>query len=1240
MKNQRDWDHLDDAIRNWELTYRAHVEEYFWEILRCGLYNCEVKYSDGRMIPAKASPNWIKSPKVIHVAPRIEELLFPQVLFMGVISDAGHEILEDENWAMIYNDQEFEVEAGMFREFLLDRDCCCSEVIESLAEKSKDYILSLMFGTFNDFINDPEETSEEKPLTHNIKQKRAVDFFFEPPAIADLRKEVFELRKMDSNDFAGKVRNMLENAKKEHRILTVKEILEFAYDEKNSPTEPEKDADLSDPGVLVDLRKNICERISGQDPAVRQFINGLFEGQLSFGEKKGPMCTFLFVGPPGVGKTYLSNVAADLLKRPFKIFQMNEYAQESSFQGLIGFEKTYRSSMPGALTSFVKDNPDAILLFDEVEKAHINTIRQFLSVLEGGHLKDLYYDSEIDFRRTICIFTTNAGRDFYEDKRGMKISALAQETIIEAMKKDKDSKGNPTMPPEFLSRLAKGHIIGFDHMEPVKLLPIIKDGLSKGKEYLANRYSLNVEYDEVLLANIFMFKYGPNLDARVASSKSRTFLIDMIYPIMDFQEQKSRTAGVGAPDWENITIYINADLEGASNETARKYLKKDTRSRFIIIDRQRDREMLLDGHADAPFEDVDGWYDNDLEQKKANIAGLLNNSDENVDAILINPFFYTNQDNEYEGVLNNRSHGMELIKWISGLDSAPPVFVVIPNNHPELEYNKSDMDSLWAMNVRGFVHLDYNELCDLAKELFLGESLRSISSKGRVLGFEQKHKKENSAIKVELTEFSEEVSMSPDAVDIFINEVSEHTGNSLDEDVIGAENAKEELKHFIKFLKDPKKYIKSGQSVSRGILLYGPPGTGKTMLAKALAKDADCPFIPVSGAEIIPDIRGDKDDDKVRDIKGLFRLARKYSPSILFIDEIDAFGKPREDSSEFNIRIVNNLLTEMDGFNSYKDKPVFVIAATNAADPPGLYGGNIHLDEALLRRFTKKVYVDLPNEEERFQYLKKIKEKLSDKAVNMNGVDESDLRELSRLTAGHSLAEIDNSIQIAQGRAVELDETNPALTKELIRETFEETIYGERIENAEEHIKTTAFHEAGHAFMAFQREERFWPEYATLIGRGSFLGAVKPREDKGYGLTKEQIKGKIREILAGRAAEIVFNGETEGLSTGASEDLRMATWLAKQIVCSYGMENGFLMGVSLRKNEMSGESEWDAILKGPLAEKYMTKINEILSKELQETIECIRDNKQVVENLGNELLNRSRLTMEEMMDILGMTSEK
>nr|MCR4806091.1 hypothetical protein [Lachnospiraceae bacterium] len=228
-------------------------------------------------------------------------------------------------------------------------------------------------------------------------------------------------------------------------------------------------------------------------------------------------------------------------------------------------------------------------------------------------------------------------------------------------------------------------------------------------------------------------------------------------------------------------------------------------------------------------------------------------------------------------------------------------------------------------------------------------------------------------------------------------------------------------------------------------------------------------------------------------------------------------------------------------------------------------------------------------------------------------------------TAGHSIAEIENALTIAIGRAAE-KETN--LTLEMLKGCFDEMIYGEVKKVSKDHLRMTALHEAGHAYVSFISGERFTPESATIIARGGFLGMVKQIEDeeaKGY--TREELLARIRILLAGRAAEMEFSASPQdGLTTGASNDLERATMLAEALITRYGMEEGFLPVLSM-----------EMMLRSPLAEKYHTRLNEILTEQLEKTREIIRSDRKKVENLANALLDRSMLNTEEMKAIIDMS---
>ncbi len=292
---------------------------------------------------------------------------------------------------------------------------------------------------------------------------------------------------------------------------------------------------------------------------------------------------------------------------------------------------------------------------------------------------------------------------------------------------------------------------------------------------------------------------------------------------------------------------------------------------------------------------------------------------------------------------------------------------------------------------------------ELSHELFFGNKLDEVISKGKTVSFEIGHVissfedngKKCQEIEMRLNNLKLVRSMDSEAQEIFIDDEARAEGGF--DSVIGAKAAKEELRHFVQFINEPKRYRKSGRQVSKGMLMYGPPGTGKTMLARALACEVDCPFISATGSQFV---------NGTKSVSELFSLARKYSPSIVFIDEIEAIAQ------NIGNPILKELLTEMDGFSG-RDKPVFVIAATNAGDAPDLGNQNIYLDPALVRRFTKKVYMKWPTKAERKEFIDREQKKLSGKDYHLNNLTKDDIEYFADLAAGRSLADLGNILNLA-----------------------------------------------------------------------------------------------------------------------------------------------------------------------------------------------------------------------------------
>ena len=1030
---------------------------------------------------------------------------------------------------------------------------------------------------------------------------------------------------------------------KDKRPVTLDELLQFTIGYMTDGLKEEDDELADETEDLFELSKKyrkikeeIQKEVVCQDTAVGRFMQGIFKGE--FRPKKGsdgPKACFLFVGPPGVGKTFLASTAAKCLGIPSKTFHMSEYADSNGQKGLVGFESSYKDAKKGVLTDFVDQHSNAVLIFDEIEKAHVTTVRLFLSVLEGGILRDLYTERDVDFSDTIIIFTTNAGRKFYETKRGMSISSLSESTLIDALGDERYNEEGAKIPKEILSRLAKGNIIGFDHMDPPKLIPLIRSGMRAGAEVVEQKLGIKSTFDETVLPYLFLYHMGDTIDARVANARSKAFITDSVYKFSERLGESRKDSKLLEERQGQVNIRFTVAEKDA---LAEELTVPDRKARFLVVCNQTDLNSQVALNTDS-YKMYHVYAEKEKTKKKDNAdegyqtyikQQLL---DHEIDAILLDPYMREEKNKEEEseavlsGLSNMNTRGLRVLEWLTQQDGIPPIYCIEMKKGRKVHaISPVDEQDLKNSGVRAILRLSEKSnkedrtrlITQLSFELFLARKLDEITSKGKHLSYEMGYaicddtgeNEDGITVELRMNDFALVRSMNAEAQEIFIDDkVREGAGF---DSVIGNEAVKAALRHFLDFLNDPAKYRRSGLHVSKGLLMYGPPGTGKTLLARALACEADCPFISVTGSSLA---------DGSRKISDIFTLARKYSPSIVFIDEIEAIAQ------NMGNPILKNLLTEMDGFSG-RDKPVFVIAATNAASAPHLGEQNIFLDPALLRRFTKKVYMKYPTRQERIEFLRMKQKKQKGKTYNLDSLTESEIGSFADMTAGRSLAEIENVLALVIGRAAD---NNLPVTLEMIVSCFEETIYGEQHRYAPDHLWNTAIHEAGHAFLGFMCNDgtsnRFLPEYATIIARGSYLGMVRQKAEEALaGYTKKELLSLIRINLAGRCAEMVFSGMSEdALTTGASSDLETATIIAENLLSHFGMEEGFLAVMSA-----------ETMMKSPLAEKYFEKLNEILTRELKITIGIIEKNRDKVEALAKALLDKARLDTNEMRKVLGI----
>jgi len=442
--------------------------------------------------------------------------------------------------------------------------------------------------------------------------------------------------------------------------------------------------------------------------------------------------------------------------------------------------------------------------------------------------------------------------------------------------------------------------------------------------------------------------------------------------------------------------------------------------------------------------------------------------------------------------------------------------------------------------------------------------------------------------------------------------------NTFD-DVAGSEEAKKEVMEIVDFLKHPDKYRKLGARIPKGVLLVGPAGVGKTLMAKAIAGEAEVPFFSVAGSEFMEMLVG-VGSARVRD---LFKMAKETQPSLIFIDEVDAIGRQRgmgigggHDERE---QTLNQILTEMDGFDPRTS--VIVIAATNRPDM---------LDPALIRagRFDRRVHIPLPDLEDRKKIIK----------LHMKGkpfTKDIDIVGLARKTVGFSGADIENmlnesAILAARGGKEkisdnDLDEAALKVTLGPERRTLQ----------SEEERKMTAYHEAGHALVATNLPDMDKVQRISITARGASLGHTSfPPEKDRYNETKTRLESMLAALLGGRASEEVFFNQ---FTSGAANDIERATQIARKMVTEYGMSSlgpVAYIGSNEEKNWLAKQLGSSTSQSEEFTAKIDREIKEIIERAYSRAKEILEGKKEVIKEVVEELLEKETLTREEFEALL------
>ena len=829
------------------------------------------------------------------------------------------------------------------------------------------------------------------------------------------------------------------------------------------------------------FKEELSKELFGQEQAINVVANSM---KTSIKDEKGPKSTYLFLGSPATGKTYLAELMSkNLPKYKIMTFDMTQYHQQNGGE-LYGYPAGWKGYGVGQLTGFVHRNPKAVIVLDNFEKCDNVIQNNLLSIFEGGKMRDacgwdkitdeacnedpdIIYNDEnanylVDFTEAIFIITTSVGKELYLDYRFKdlvkKDYIQAESMILEAIKREKKRESRSggiqeAIVPELVSRFSKANIVLFNKLEYDAFERISKKVFLDYKDDFKEQYKIEFvvgkNFDNFL--KIQMLNFAPELDARRLKEK------------------------VSALFFNRMTQFIQ------ESDKSVRYFKQ------IKVSISKEAATFL----------------------KERVNPLIESQ------TLVRELFRKNT---------------------------------------TLEINDS-----------------------------ITESNGIITYKINTCKFSQV---------IRIKDFSE------DGLVFDIPKVSF-------DDIAGHHVAKQRLREVINFFKEPKLLDSFDIEPPKGMLLYGPPGTGKTMLAKAFAKEAELPFIAVTGLELL-------EPEKT---KLIFTKAKAYAPAIIFIDEIDTLGK-RGTGNGKEVPI-NKLLSEMDGFSGKKGEDVFVIAATN-------YKENI--DSAIIRPGRVEIHIEINtlDKDARKYFLDNIIKKKPTSG-------RFDMKKLLMYTTGFTGAQLELLGKETSFHC--LRHGLPAITQDILIDQINRIKYGEKQTylSPEQIFEETAIYEAGRAVISKVLMPHVSIEHISLTPRANNEHFISHNyQDVQDNMTVKDFKDKICVSLAGRTAQIKQFGEIDGMDTGASNDLQQATRDAYAAIAHYGMDKevGYI--------NINGVI--DAKANSITTKHYYVKIENALERWMLEgeknVIGLVDEHWDTIENLSKLLLEKEIMYEEELDEIL------
>jgi len=964
------------------------------------------------------------------------------------------------------------------------------------------------------------------------------------------------------------------------------------------------------------LQNALARKVIGQRRAIQQIADSIFQARV-YGRDNvdTPKAVLLFLGPPGVGKTYTAQLIAENLfsgkEGSFLRLDMSSYADRDSFRMLVGFEPSYQGARPGLLTEHVKANPECLILIDEVEKASTTVHNLFLQILDRGHLEDKNTRENVSFGDTIVVFTTNLGKDLYSRKQtaGFLNAPVESREVLDALRSSVDmTTGLPALSPELCSRLAKGYPILFGHLTPLDLERIAKLALDELAAEFESRLGTRVTVADERFTTLAVLRLGPDLDARTVTSGVPLMIKDAFRTVLNERREE----------------LFDDPLTFERVRTLALELPKGGERKIFDTMHEGGRKILM--VSNRPLAAVGAAYAADFEWTTvATGADAVESLRRDSHDLVLLDLDLGSSDGMAEGAAALRA-----LRQLRGVFPDVPVYLYAEST-PAAEKQPELAERLAASGgAHGFVEgpitsWEKGEGSPLEKirrgvlrDRFLREAFRTRQTAQfdwhNDLSFEDKEG--TITLRPRDLHLRTVVASKDRAARLTFTGIP---AERLD-DVAGAQEAKRRLKEIIGWMRNPEPLRGLGIDVPAGILLEGPPGNGKTLLARATAGEANLPFFAVAATDFSSKWVGESEGN----IRDLFERAATYAPSIVFIDEIDAIGGKRSDQGHgVHDAMLNQLLVSMDGFTS-SDRPVFFLAATNRSDI---------LDPALKRpgRFDLIITIEDLDVEARRQLLT-----LKSKRLPLG--DDVDLDAIARASTGMSGAQLaqvvkEAAIQALREAGGEAVPGEIAISQTDLREALTNVRYGLRREGplpSETETRRTAYHEAGHALVA-ELENPGTVHQATVLPRGRALGFVESIPQEEYSsFTVTEVCARMRVALAGRAAEMLIYGD-DGVSAGCSQDLEVTTRLATFAVTRYGM--------STQTGPVAFSVLGEMVPSAAAADRVHEEITQLVRREESSVAEVLRAQRGALEAITEALVDRETVDGRTIAELVQSTEE-